>query len=532
VEEKFRTGDVRQAWDGLKTMMGKTGQKSNKHLPHTLESVNELNKFYARFDVRDFSADCDSLCQTIKPEPLNIAEDHVVSVFKRLNPNKAPGPDGVKGKILKNCASQLGKIFTLIFQLLLDSHIMPRAWRTSTIIPVPKSASASEPKDFRPVALTSVVAKCFETVLRSHLITQVGEKLDPFQFAYRARRGTDDACLSLLDLVAKHLQKPKTYVRILMIDFSSAFNCMEPLVLLRRLVNLRVNSNLILFVNSFLRDRPQRVRSSGLLSDELIVSTGAPQGCVLSPTLFSIYTDEIRFNDTFAALFKFADDMALVGFLTGEASLATYYANVQKLANWCSESFLELNVRKTRELVFDDRKGDNEFIPVQIGGEPVEVVSCFKYLGTIIDSRLTFGDNVDHIYKKSQQRMYLMRKLKSFGVSPELLQTVYKSLIESLLMYNISCWFGHLSVQNRAKLDRIVRLAGRIIGIQQVSVSALYRKTVLRKAKRILADPTHPLFPEFRLLPSGRRFDQPLARKNCYKRSFIPIAVSVLNGKL
>jgi hypothetical protein len=72
-------------------MMGKTGQKSNKHLPQTLESVNELNKFYARFDVRDFSADCDSLCQTIEPESLDIAEDYVVSVFTD-SPKSEQGP--------------------------------------------------------------------------------------------------------------------------------------------------------------------------------------------------------------------------------------------------------------------------------------------------------------------------------------------------------------------------------------------------------------------------------------------------------
>ena len=72
------------------------------------------------------------------PEQLDLSEADVVTSFSRLNSHKASGPDG---RTLKNCATQLGKIFTLIFQLFLDSHVMPRAWKTSTIIPVTKKAT-------------------------------------------------------------------------------------------------------------------------------------------------------------------------------------------------------------------------------------------------------------------------------------------------------------------------------------------------------------------------------------------------------
>ena len=156
-------------------------------------------------------------------------------------------------------------------------------------------------------------------------------KLDPLQFAYKAKRGVDDACLTLVNLVAKHVQHSKNFCRILMIDFSSAFNSIEPLILLRRLADLGVNNNLILFINDFLKERPQRVLANGIFSEELVLSTGAPQGCVLSPTLFSIYTDEIRFNNDITTLFKFADDMALVGLLTSENSLSSYFSDVERL---------------------------------------------------------------------------------------------------------------------------------------------------------------------------------------------------------
>ena len=86
---------------------------------------------------------------------------------------------------------------------------------------------------------------------------------------------------------------------------------------------------------------------------------------------------------------------------------------------------MEINIGKTKELVLDARKTKILFVPVKVNNEPVEVVSNFKYLGTLIDNKLSFSDNSDLISKKSQQCLYLLRKLRSFDVSRELLQIVY-----------------------------------------------------------------------------------------------------------
>ena len=118
----------------------------------------------------------------------------------------------------------------------------------------------------------------------------VVDQLDPFQFAYKASRSVEDASLILLNLITQHLEKAKSYVWILFVDFSGAFNTIEPYVLLKRLIDLHVNSNLVLWIRDFLRDRPQRVCVNGYLSEEVVLNSGAPQRCVLSPMLFSIYT--------------------------------------------------------------------------------------------------------------------------------------------------------------------------------------------------------------------------------------------------
>ena len=96
-----------------------------------------------------------------------------------------------------------------------------------------------------------LIAKCFEKVVSEHLKFDV-DRLDPFQFAYKASRGVEDASLTLLNLITQRLEKAKSYVRILFVDFSSAFNTIKPYVLLKRLIDLHVNSNLVLWNRDFL----------------------------------------------------------------------------------------------------------------------------------------------------------------------------------------------------------------------------------------------------------------------------------------
>ena len=81
--------------------------------------------------------------------------------------------------------------------------------------------------------------------------------------------------------------------------------------------------------------------------------------------------------------------------------------------------------------------------PLMINGQTVETVSTFKYLGTVVDENLTFTDSVDHIYKKAQQRLCLLRKLRRFNVSTEVLQLVYRSLIKSVPSFNLVSWYGN-----------------------------------------------------------------------------------------
>ena len=152
--------------------------------------------------------------------------------------------------------------------------------------------------DFRLIALTSSVMKCSEYVIKDIILDQTKDYTDPAQFAYRSGRGVDDVILTLVYYINEHLDKPCSYARTLFVDFSSAFNTIQPHLLTVKLNRMCINPHISLWINSFLTDRIQRVLFLNSFSDQTHTNTGAPQGCVLSPVLFSLYSSDYRLSDT------------------------------------------------------------------------------------------------------------------------------------------------------------------------------------------------------------------------------------------
>ena len=106
--------------------------------------------------------------------------------------------------------------------------------------------------DYRPVALTSVIMKSFERIVKCHLFSKVRDYLDQHQFAYREGRGVEDAIVTVLHYLFQHLDGTGMYVRAFFVDFGSAFNTIQPHLLMLKLDRLGVDPNLILWINSYL----------------------------------------------------------------------------------------------------------------------------------------------------------------------------------------------------------------------------------------------------------------------------------------
>ncbi len=158
-----------------------------------------------------------------------------------------------------------------------------------------------------------------------------------------------------LHFILQHLDRPGTYVRILFVNFSSAFNTIIPDTLQNELTQLSVPTSVCQWITSFLTDRQQLVRLGKFSSSTRTISTGAPQGYVLSPLLFSLYTNDCTSKDPSVKLLKFADDTTLIG-LIQDGDESAYRQEVKELAVWCSLNNLELNTLKTVEMIMDFRR--------------------------------------------------------------------------------------------------------------------------------------------------------------------------------
>ena len=539
IESKFQEGNPREAWKGLKLMTGFGDQKKQCSIigNDVSEFVQNLNEFYCRFDKND-QALLDSFlhCQQeiqgnrVNSDRILIDAGRVKKVMESIKINKSVGPDGLSGKLLKTCSEQLFQVFCRLFQWSMDTSHIPDIWKCATVIPIPKAPKPVTLNDYRPVALTPIIMKCFEKLVKVILVEQTKVYQDPLQFAYRSGRGVDDALTYLLHIIIKHLEQTKSYVRVLYIDFSSAFNTIVPEVLIEKLHHvMKVNPYLSLWIGDFMSNRSQRVRLGEVFSDSRTLNVGAPQGCVLSPILFTLLTSDSPVSPSCHTV-KYADDTCIVGLISDNEE-TMYRECVDNFVEWCQQTSLILNARKTKEMIFDFRivgRGDHDSI--SIGGEVIDQVPEYKYLGTVIDDRLNWDGNTSKLQSKGNQRMYFLRKLKSFNVRSQTLALFYQSVIQSVICFSSVAWFCGLTEKNKSKLTRVVSQASKITGMSMQQLEDIVQLALLTKLDSIMEDESHPLHEEVTINRSGR-IRLPKTRTERYRRSFLISASRAFNSK-
>ncbi len=151
------------------------------------------------------------------------------------------------------------------------------------------------------------------------------------------------------------------------------------------------------------------------------VSTGALQGCVLSPLIFSLYTNDCTSKDPSFKLLKSSDDTTLIGLIQ-----SAYRQEANELAFWCSLNNLKLNMIKTMEMIIDFRRTPPPALPpLTIMNSTVTAVESFRFLGTTISQDLKWDNHIESIVKKAQQRLYFFRQLRKFNLPQELLKQFY-----------------------------------------------------------------------------------------------------------
>ncbi|KAK3520883.1 hypothetical protein QTP86_010611 [Hemibagrus guttatus] len=171
------------------------------------------------------------------------------------------------------------------------------------------------------------------------------------------------------------------------------------------------------------------------------------------------------------------------------------------------------------------QKGPSPPPPVILCDSPVTSVESFHFLGTTITKELKWEQNIRSLTKKAQQRMYFLRQLKKFLLPVKILVNFYTAIIESILTSTITVWFAAATARDKAKLQRVIQSAEKVIGCSLPSLQELYISKSRRHAAKIAADPSHPGNELFRSLPSGKRLRSIRTRTSRHKNSFFPTAV-------
>ncbi|KAK7886625.1 hypothetical protein WMY93_026246 [Mugilogobius chulae] len=194
--------------------------------------------------------------------------------------------------------------------------------------------------------------KTFERLLLRRLKPQVEGALDPLQFAYQDSMGVDDAILYMVHRALSFLDGAGGYVRLMFFDFTSAFDTIQPQLLKGKLERMGVDPVFVRWIHNYLTLRSQYVRLGDCVSGILTSNTGAPQGTVLSPFLFTLYTADFAYTSAACHVQKYSDDTAIVACIKGRDE-NEYRELITGFTSWSRENGLMLNTSKTKEMIID-----------------------------------------------------------------------------------------------------------------------------------------------------------------------------------
>lgn len=394
-------------------------------------------------------------------DPIEAREVHLAIA---ASSDTAPGMDGIPYAFLRHLPSEGVEALTRIFNIILDTGVVPPDWKNYLLLPFLKPAKPPElSSSYRPIALSSCVLKVFERVLKARL-ERWAETLghfDPLQFGFRKGRNTSDA----LGVIACHALlgfAERQYTAVAFVDVAGAYDSVIPDVLLTCLQRQGIPPRLLRLLSALLRERNLYATYEGRLIGPRRASLGLAQGSVLSPLLYLLYTAEISVGlPVGVTALQFADDVTL---LSRGPILADVVHRLQEgletLAANLSRNGASLSPEKSAVCLITRRKVPDDAPPLHLHNVRIPLVPSARCLGLIFDSTLSWTAHSRDLRHRCAQRLAFMQSLAgtSWGAHPSLLRTLYVSVIRPLLDYGAGIYdprtrtgWGPLErLQNRA----------------------------------------------------------------------------------
>ena len=375
--------------------------------------------------------------------PFTSAE--VSRVLRRAPPRKTPGPDRVTYAMLRRIPLNVVRHLCLIYNSAFLLGYFLLAWKHGHILAISKPGKPPMfPQDRRPIQLLSSLGKVFERlilrrlfpfVLRNHLIPDE-------QFGFMPTHSTTHQVLRLVEHITQGYNSRLSTLAVFL-DVHKAYDSTWHSGLFYKLRSCRVPAPLQAILRSFLQHRTFQVREDGCLSSVRPVLAGVPQGAVLSPLLYSIFTaDVLRSPQSHLAVY--ADDIAL--FASGR-HLRYLHGKIQRhldaVLSWAARCRITVSAPKTQAILFSKRRILRDLPSLSLGDQVLQYSPSVLYLGVVLDRHLTWAPHLARCKRNFLGKLAHVTPLllsPSLPLSTKLL--LYTQYLRSSLAYASPAWLG------------------------------------------------------------------------------------------
>ena len=403
----------------------------------------------------------------LKTEQITITLEQVQKALKATKNNNSTGPDNINIKHLKHLGPIALQFLTDIYNNSLNKNIIPQIWKTAKIIPIPKpNKDTSLGTSYRPISLLSPIAKLLEKTILPNITLNIEN--NPNQHGFKAKHSTSTALHTIVNHITTGFNQkiPPHRTITVALDMSKAFDMVNLYILLRKIQNTNIPNIIIQYLANYLRGRKAYTHYNNADSAKKQFKTGVPQGGVLSPTLFNIYTSDIPTPPDKVHNTTYADDMTAYSsdakYKKAEERLQPY---LDELSQWTKDNDLKLNPTKTQTTLFTPDPAEYSVnLNLTIDDTRLPMERHPTILGLTLDPKMTFNQHVTNMTYKARKTIKVLKALTStqWGKDKETLLNTYKTVTRPVLEYASTVWSPMLSEKQTNRLQIVQNSALRV----------------------------------------------------------------------